>query len=259
MTSKWRSNTTALKWGMGMMKGLLECVWNYNHSNGSVVYRCVICVGWCKLMQHVIQLICSLSSTDGLYAFRAFLVSEFSEENIAFYLACKDYKNTKSEAKLQAKAQRIYNEFIGSEAPREVMSVLPILYLCIVYYMTKLYLDWNLGSHILIHSFFQVNIDHETRDITQANIKVPTATCFDQAQYRIYILMEKDCYPRFLRSSTYRDLVSQLTKKNTKAATKKAWAAFPQTLKEAKGMTEVLNLWWTGARLFEVAPVLILT
>lgn len=153
MTSKWRSNTTALKWGMGMMKGLLECVWNYNHSNGSVVYRCVICVGWCKLMQHVIQLICSLSSTDGLYAFRAFLVSEFSEENIAFYLACKDYKNTKSEAKLQAKAQRIYNEFIGSEAPREVMSVLPILYLRIVYYMTKLYLDLNLGSHIL-SSFF---------------------------------------------------------------------------------------------------------
>ncbi|KAK3557576.1 hypothetical protein QTP70_030506, partial [Hemibagrus guttatus] len=128
----------------------------------------------------------SLSPTDGLYAFRAFLVSEFSEENIAFYLACKDYQNTKSVAKLQAKAQRIYNEFIGSEAPREV------------------------------------NIDHETRDITQANIKLPTATCFDQAQYRIYILMEKDCYPRFLRSSAYRDLVSQLTKKNAKAATKKA-------------------------------------
>lgn len=68
----------------------------------------------------------SLSPTDGLYAFRAFLVSEFSEENIAFYLACKDYKNTKSEAKLQAKAQRIYNEFIGSEAPREVMSALVV-------------------------------------------------------------------------------------------------------------------------------------
>ncbi|KAI4883358.1 hypothetical protein NFI96_011206 [Prochilodus magdalenae] len=127
-----------------------------------------------------------LSSKHGLYAFRAFLVSEFSEENIAFYLACEDYRNTKSAAKLCSKAQRIYNEFIGSEAPREV------------------------------------NIDHETRDITQANVKSPTPTCFDLAQYRIYILMEKDCYPRFLRSSAYRDLVSQLTKKNTKAATKKA-------------------------------------
>lgn len=127
-----------------------------------------------------------LSSKHGLYAFRAFLVSEFSEENIAFYLACENYRRTKSPAKLHSKAQRIYNEFIGSEAPREV------------------------------------NIDHETRDITQANVKCPTANCFDSAQYRIYILMEKDCYPRFLRSSAYRDLLSQLTKKNAKAATKKA-------------------------------------
>ncbi|KAG9277265.1 regulator of G-protein signaling 16 [Astyanax mexicanus] len=127
-----------------------------------------------------------LSSKHGLYAFRAFLVSEFSEENIAFYLACENYRRTKSPAKLRSKAQRIYNEFIGSEAPREV------------------------------------NIDHETRDITQANVKCPTASCFDSAQYRIYILMEKDCYPRFLRSSAYRDLLSQLAKKNAKAATKKA-------------------------------------
>lgn len=101
----------------------------------------MICVGYCKLMQYVIQVICPLSPTDGLYAFRAFLVSEFSEENITFYLACKDYKNTKSEAKLHAKAQRIYNEFIGSEAPREVMSVLVILYFCILYLMAKLYLN----------------------------------------------------------------------------------------------------------------------
>lgn len=81
----------------------------------------------------------SFSLTDGLYAFRAFLVSEFSEENIAFYLACKDYRNTKSEAKLQAKAQRIYNEFIGSEAPREVMSALVIL----LYSMTKMSLKFQ--------------------------------------------------------------------------------------------------------------------
>ncbi|XP_076870893.1 regulator of G-protein signaling 16 [Brachyhypopomus gauderio] len=122
-----------------------------------------------------------LSSKYGLYTFRAFLVSEFSEENIAFYLACEDYRNTECIAKLPAKAQSIYNEFIGSEAPREV------------------------------------NIDHETRDITQVNVNSPTPKCFDLAQYRIYILMEKDCYPRFLRSTTYRDLLSQLTKESCKA------------------------------------------
>lgn len=62
----------------------------------------------------------SSASSDGLCAFTAFLVSEFSEENIAFYFACEDYRNTKSHAKLPAKAQKIYDEFIGSAAPREV-------------------------------------------------------------------------------------------------------------------------------------------
>lgn len=62
----------------------------------------------------------SCLSSDGLCAFTAFLVSEFSEENIAFYFACEDYRSTKSPAKLSAKAQKIYDEFIGSDAPREV-------------------------------------------------------------------------------------------------------------------------------------------
>lgn len=53
-------------------------------------------------------------------AFTAFLVSEFSEENIAFYFACEDYRNTKSPGKLPAKAHKIFDEFIGSDAPREV-------------------------------------------------------------------------------------------------------------------------------------------
>lgn len=61
-----------------------------------------------------------LLSADGLCAFTAFLVSEFSEENIAFYFACEDYRSTKSTGKLSAKAQKIYDEFIGSDAPREV-------------------------------------------------------------------------------------------------------------------------------------------
>lgn len=60
------------------------------------------------------------SSADGLCAFTDFLVSEFSEENIAFYFACEDYRRTKCPSKLPAKALKIYNEFIGSEAPREV-------------------------------------------------------------------------------------------------------------------------------------------
>ncbi|XP_030647339.1 regulator of G-protein signaling 16 [Chanos chanos] len=139
------------------------------------------CLKWKESFENL------LSNKHGLYAFRAFLISEFSEENIAFYLACEDFKRTKSPSKLLAKANRIYEEFISSEAPREV------------------------------------NIDHETRDITQMNVKCPTVGCFDMAQYRIYILMEKDCYPRFLRSAAYRDLIGQLkVEKSGKMGTKKA-------------------------------------
>uniref|UniRef100_A0A667YV27 Regulator of G protein signaling 5b n=1 Tax=Myripristis murdjan TaxID=586833 RepID=A0A667YV27_9TELE len=110
-----------------------------------------------------------LSSQNGLCLFRAFLVSEFSEENIAFYLACDDYRATKS-SKLPAKAKKIYDEFICKDAPREV------------------------------------NLDHLTKAATKENMKQPSHSCFDLAQAKIYTLMEKDCYPRFLKSSTYLEL-----------------------------------------------------
>ncbi|XP_075901703.1 regulator of G-protein signaling 16 [Nelusetta ayraudi] len=125
------------------------------------------CIRWKQSFEKL------LSSKYGLCAFTAFLVSEFSEENIAFYFACEDYRNTKSPAKLPAKAQKIFDEFIGSEAPREI------------------------------------NIDHETRDITKVNMLELTPSCFDMAQHKIYMLMAKDCYPRFLRSPAYKDLVCQ--------------------------------------------------
>lgn len=56
---------------------------------------------------------------DGLTAFKAFLKSEFCEENIDFWLACEDYKKIKSPQKLTVKAKKIYNEFIEKEAPKE--------------------------------------------------------------------------------------------------------------------------------------------
>ncbi|XP_048844315.1 regulator of G-protein signaling 16-like [Brienomyrus brachyistius] len=118
-----------------------------------------------------------LSSKNGLAAFQAFLVTEFSEENIAFYLACEDYKSTKSSAKLPEKAKKIFEEFIENDAPREV------------------------------------NIDHETRDITKKNLEQPTLSCFSLAQDKIYTLMEKDSYPRFLKSAAYQQLTGRLANK----------------------------------------------
>lgn len=56
---------------------------------------------------------------------------------------------------------------------------------------------------------FQVNLDSYTREHTKDNLQCVTRSCFDLAQKRIFGLMEKDSYPRFLRSDLYLDLINQ--------------------------------------------------
>ncbi|XP_023773777.1 regulator of G-protein signaling 4-like, partial [Cyanistes caeruleus] len=111
-------------------------------------------------------------SVGGLAAFRAFLKSEYSEENIEFWVSCEEYKKTKSPAKLSPKARKIYDEFISVQATKEV------------------------------------NLDSCTREKTSHNMLEPTLSCFDEAQRKIFTLMEKDSYRRFLKSPYYLDLVS---------------------------------------------------
>lgn len=60
------------------------------------------------------------SPPEYVAAFRSFLQSEFSEENIEFWLACEDFKSTGSSEDLSCKAKKIYEEFISSTACREV-------------------------------------------------------------------------------------------------------------------------------------------
>uniref|UniRef100_A0A8C5PV56 Regulator of G protein signaling 4 n=1 Tax=Leptobrachium leishanense TaxID=445787 RepID=A0A8C5PV56_9ANUR len=113
-----------------------------------------------------------INSECGLAAFRSFLQSEYSEENLDFYLACEEYKKLKNAAKLPIKAQKIYEDYISVEATREV------------------------------------NLDSTTRDEAIKNLEQPTHSIFDQAQHKIFILMEKDSYRRFLKSRFYLDIVN---------------------------------------------------
>ncbi|XP_039193049.1 regulator of G-protein signaling 16 [Crotalus tigris] len=120
-----------------------------------------------------------LRSRSGMAAFHGFLKTEFSEENLEFWLACEEYKKIPSKVKLATKANRIFEDFVQNEAPREV------------------------------------NLDHETREATRRNLAVATSTCFEEAQAKTYILMEKDSYPRFLKSAYYRDLIEQVNDHRT--------------------------------------------
>ena len=61
-----------------------------------------------------------LPSPAGQIAFREFLKSEFSEENILFWLACEEYKKIKTVPEMISSANRIYSEFVQTEAPKQV-------------------------------------------------------------------------------------------------------------------------------------------
>ncbi|XP_048844311.1 regulator of G-protein signaling 18 isoform X3 [Brienomyrus brachyistius] len=108
-----------------------------------------------------------LKHSDGVEMFTEFLRSEFSEENIEFWLACNDYKSTRSDSKRLNKAKTIYALYIEADAPKEI------------------------------------NIDHPTKVTIQQNIRCPTVSCFDAAQSKVYSLMKKDSYSRFLQSNIY--------------------------------------------------------
>ena len=58
-------------------------------------------------------------SLDGQALFRAFLRTEFSEENLEFWLACDDFRTCK-EPKRSTKAKKIYMDFIAIGAPKQV-------------------------------------------------------------------------------------------------------------------------------------------
>ncbi|XP_028666843.1 regulator of G-protein signaling 21-like isoform X1 [Erpetoichthys calabaricus] len=112
-----------------------------------------------------------LAHKDGLQVFSMFLKSQFSEENIEFWQICEDFKKTKPSAKLSSKAKKIYSVYVETGSPKEI------------------------------------NIDYSTREAIKKNLLNPTPSCFDLAQTKIYILMKKDCYPRFLKSDFYLNLI----------------------------------------------------
>lgn len=111
-----------------------------------------------------------LKNKKYLAAFRGFLQSEFSEENIEFWLACEDFRSTTSLDDRQRKADGIYQEFIQPAASREI------------------------------------NIDYHVKEKIKKCLEKPSISCFDEAQKQIYLLMERDSCPRFLHSDAYLSL-----------------------------------------------------
>ncbi|KAK2574961.1 hypothetical protein KPH14_008724 [Odynerus spinipes] len=109
-----------------------------------------------------------MRNAAGRKLFREFLRSEYSEENIAFWLACEQLKRESNPEKIEEKARFIYEDYISILSPKEV------------------------------------SLDSRVREIVNRNMVEPTPHTFDEAQLQIYTLMHRDSYPRFVNSDIYR-------------------------------------------------------
>ncbi|CAD5111865.1 DgyrCDS1131 [Dimorphilus gyrociliatus] len=111
-----------------------------------------------------------MSSTSGRRVFRDFLRSEYSEENMLFWLACEELKRENSPEVVEEKARLIYEDYISILSPKEV------------------------------------SLDSRVREVINRNMVDPSPNTFDEAQLQIYTLMHRDSYPRFLNSTMYKKM-----------------------------------------------------
>eukprot|EP00066_Takifugu_rubripes_P028152 XP_011617418.1 PREDICTED: regulator of G-protein signaling 19 isoform X1 [Takifugu rubripes] len=106
----------------------------------------------------------------GRNLFREFLRTEYSEENMLFWLACEDLKKELNNSIVEEKARFIYENYISVLSPKEV------------------------------------SLDAQVREVINKKMQDPTVQAFEDAQLQIYTLMHRDSYPRFLSSNIYKSL-----------------------------------------------------
>uniref|UniRef100_A0A8C1F2H4 Regulator of G protein signaling 7b n=1 Tax=Cyprinus carpio carpio TaxID=630221 RepID=A0A8C1F2H4_CYPCA len=113
----------------------------------------------------------------GREQFLKFLESEFSSENLRFWLAVQELKK-RPIREVPTRVQEIWEEFLAPGAPSAI------------------------------------NVDSRSYDKTTQNIKDPGRYAFQDAQEHIYKLMKSDSYSRFIRSSAYQELLQAKKKKS---------------------------------------------
>ncbi|KAM6355515.1 regulator of G-protein signaling 7 isoform 10-T10 [Podargus strigoides] len=132
----------------------------------------------------------ALKDPVGREQFLKFLESEFSSENLRFWLAVEDLKK-RPVREVPARVQEIWHEFLAPGAPSAI------------------------------------NLDSKSYDKTTQNVKDPGRYTFEDAQEHIYKLMKSDSYPRFIRSSAYQELLQ--AKKKGKSLTSKRLTSLVQS------------------------------
>ncbi|XP_065062355.1 regulator of G-protein signaling rgs-2-like isoform X1 [Rhopilema esculentum] len=110
-----------------------------------------------------------MESPVGRKLFQEFLQSQYSDENLRFWLAADDYQSRSPDERKET-ARKVYEDFISTISPCEVS------------------IDAKLRAHI------EDNLDSGDPDL------------FLNAKNYIYNLMSLDCFPRFIKSKYYKNL-----------------------------------------------------
>uniref|UniRef100_A0A3P8SGM7 Regulator of G protein signaling 6 n=1 Tax=Amphiprion percula TaxID=161767 RepID=A0A3P8SGM7_AMPPE len=132
----------------------------------------------------------ALKDPAGQELFLKFLESEFSSENLRFWLAVQDLKRMPQQ-EVGQRAQDIWAEFLAEGAPSSI------------------------------------NLDSHSYERTSQNLKDPGRYSYEDAQDHIYKLMKSDSYTRFLRSNVYQDLL--MARKKGKSLTGKRLTGLMQS------------------------------
>nr|XP_023404944.1 regulator of G-protein signaling 13 [Loxodonta africana] len=120
-----------------------------------------------------------MATKYGPVLYAAYLKMEHSDENIKFWMACETYKKIASQRSRISMAKKLHKIYIQPQSPKEI------------------------------------NIDSSTRETIIKNIQEPTQTCFEEAQKIVYMHMERDSYPRFLKSEMYQQLLKTIQSNNS--------------------------------------------
>lgn len=111
-----------------------------------------------------------MSSPAGREIFLKFLKKEFSSENLAFWIACEELRKVKDEKIFGEKVEEMFTTFMEPSSPQEV------------------------------------SLDFKVKEKVMDQREQPSESMFDEAQSKIYTLMHRDSFPRFLTSSFYKKL-----------------------------------------------------
>ncbi|XP_029983879.1 regulator of G-protein signaling 6-like [Sphaeramia orbicularis] len=135
----------------------------------------------------------ALKDPAGQDLFLKFLESEFSSENLRFWLSVQDLKRMPQQDVAQ-RAQDIWTEFLAEGAPSSI------------------------------------NLDSHSYERTSQNLKDPGRYSYEDAQDHIYKLMKSDSYTRFLRSNVYQDLLMARKKPETEQGRRTSLEKFTRSV-----------------------------